>query len=273
MQLRLEDTIERFGLLSTGDRILVAASGGKDSTACLQILNSLYQDVEAITIDASIGKYSLENLDNIRKFCKENSIRLHVVSFRQEFGSSLCYLQSVLKSRGLRLNSCAVCGILKRYLINRKARELKKTVVATGHNLDDESQSILMNILRSNLELLARLGPVSGVTSSKKFIRRVKPLYFVLEKEIVDYSVKMDFPVKYSRCPCASDAYRNSVRNLLNDYESRHPGAKRNIVSYFMRRLPKLKQFNGEIASCESCGEASTNRFCRTCEILYRNLK
>jgi uncharacterized protein (TIGR00269 family) len=263
----VQDTIKKFKLLKPRDKILVACSGGKDSTTALSILHSLYKDVEAITIDASIGDYTAENLRNIRSFCDEQHIRLHVVSFREEFGYSLCYIRSILKSKGIRLNSCMICGVLKRYLLNKKARELGRSVLVTGHNMDDEAQSILMNLLRGNIELLFHLGPGSK-TRDTRFIPRIKPLYLVREQDVREYSRKMKFPVAYGRCPCSVESYRNTIRTLLATHEKKHPGTTRRIVDYLLSHLDSLPCPTQRVHRCSSCGEPCRQTHCRACQIL-----
>ena len=74
------NTIRRFSLFTKKDKILVACSGGKDSTAALYILKKLGYPVEAITVDALIGNYTKKNIENIKNFCKQHSIPLHIIS-------------------------------------------------------------------------------------------------------------------------------------------------------------------------------------------------
>ena len=261
-------TIKNFNLFNKKNKILVAASGGKDSTAILYILKKYDYNVEAITVDANISAYSKKNFENIKGFCKEQDIKLHIVCFQEEFGYSLCGLQSVLVSKGVKFKSCTTCGVLRRYLINKKARLIKPNVVVTGHNLDDEAQSVIMNLLKNNLEILARLGPKTGIIKDKKFIPRVKPFYLTSEKEIVAYSKAMNFPVIYERCPCASDSYRNHLRNLLDKMDSK---SKENVVKRFLKILPKLrKEFDTieKMNYCKNCKEPAKDQFCQTCKIL-----
>lgn len=267
---KVKQTIRRFRLLSKKDKVLVAASGGKDSTAVLYMLKKLGYNASAITIDVNLGKYSRRNIENVKKFCKESKIPLYVISIKDEFGCSHCYIRDALKTKGIRLNSCAVCGILRRYLLNKAARKLKADKIATGHNMDDEAQSIMMNFFRNTLQWSARLGPKAGNAKDKRFIPRVKPLYFIPEKQIEKYSRKMKFPVKYGRCPCASDVFRNYVRKMLDDYEKTNHDAKKNIVDYFMKILPELKKrYRTEGYSyCSRCGEPSKRDVCRTCQII-----
>lgn len=262
------NTIAKYGLISKKDRILVACSGGKDSTTALYILKKLGYNVEAITIDALIKGYSEKNLENIKKFCKEHKIKLHVVSFRDVFGCSLCYIISLLKLKGLKVNSCSICGVLRRYILNKKARALKATKIATGHNLDDEIQSVLMNLLRGKPELSARLGPITGIIKDKKFVPRVKPLYFCFEKESKRYSKMHKFPVKYEKCPCVTNAYRNYLRKLTNNIDDK---TKHNILNTFLKLLPKLKQAyrtEKQPNRCSYCSEPCMKNVCNTCKII-----
>src|SRR3989344_3956873 len=153
------DTIDKYNLFTNKDKILVACSGGKDSTAILYILKKYDFNVAAITVDALIGNYTKENLKNLEGFCRDNNIKLYKISFREKFGRSLCYIKSMLAKNGIRMKSCSICGVLRRYLINKEARKLKPKCVVTGHNMDDEAQSIMMNMLRNRLLLSARIGP------------------------------------------------------------------------------------------------------------------
>lgn len=265
------ETIQKFRFFDKKDKIIVAASGGKDSTSILYILKKYGYNVEAITINTNISKYAKTNLENIKKFCKIHNIRLHTFSFQNEFGYSLCSLQSLLVSKGAKFKSCTTCGVLRRYLINKKARKLKSKTIVTGHNSDDEAQSILMNLLKNNLEMLARLGHVTGIARDKRFIPRVKPFYLTSEEDIIAYSRAMKFPVNYQRCPCASVSYRNHIRNLLNRMNKKNPGYNKNIVNYFLKMLPDLrKKFSTKqrINCCRICREPAKENICQTCRIL-----
>ena len=268
---KVKSTIKRFNLISPKDKVLVAVSGGKDSTAVLYLLKKFGYDVEAVTVDAVIGKYTLENRRNIEVYCRENGIRLHVICFRDVFGSSLCHIQALLKQKGINLRSCAVCGVLRRYLINRFVRNAKAAKVATGHNASDEAQVYLMNLLKNKQEMNARLGPSPGIILDDNFVPRIKPLYFVTEDEVERYSRMMGLPVKYGRCPCAFDAYRNYIRDFLNEYSLVNPAVHLNIVRHFLKELPVLKKKfagGGKVHVCSVCGEPARAGVCRACQIL-----
>ena len=232
---KIVKTIKKYKLFSKQNKVGVAVSGGKDSTVCLHVLNKLGYKVVGLTVDAVIGNYTKKNLERLRTFCKQNKIPLKELCFREEFGGSLCYLRDILKEKGFKYKSCMLCGILRRYLLNKYAKHYKFNVLTTGHNIDDEAQSILMNIARNDQARLMRLGPITGIVKSKGFVQRVKPLYFCTEEEITRYSKLMGFDVIYTRCPCSVNAFRRKFRNELDQIEKKTPGVKENIDKYYMQ--------------------------------------
>lgn len=267
----VKSTIKKFNLINPKDKVLVAVSGGKDSTTVLYLLKKFGYDVEAVTVDVGVGAFSEVNLKNLEKFCREQDVLLHKLSFKDEFGCSIESAQSLLKKKGINMRSCAVCGVLRRYLINKFVRKTKTAKVATGHNASDEAQVYLMNLLKNKQEMNARLGPMPGLIRSKLFVPRIKPLYLVTEDDVEKYSKILDFPVKYGRCPCAFDAYRNYIRDFLDKYKKINPDVHLNIVKHFLKQLPKFqKRFatDKQPNECSKCGEPAKAKVCRTCQIL-----
>ena len=88
------------------------------------------------------------------------------------------------------------------------------TKLATGHNLDDEAQSVLMNVLRGDLMRLVRN---SGMDSGGRFIPRVKPLMYIQEKEIATCLMVQGEWEDLPECPYAVHALRREVRSILSE--------------------------------------------------------
>ena len=168
------------------------------------------------------------------------------------------------------MKPCSICGVFRRYLINRYSRKLKFNKIATGHNLDDEVQSVMMNQFRNNPEISARLGPITGIKDNKKFIRRIKPLYLLSEKEVTTYSYLKNFKLKFCECPYNTEAYRINVREFINKFEEKYPGTKHSIINSFLEILPDIKEkFRNaeEIRYCKKCSEPCSNEICKACGI------
>jgi len=265
-------TIRKFDLLKKTDfNIGIAASGGKDSTSLLYNLNKIASkrrklNLTAIAIDEGIKNYRNFTLKTLKKFCKDNKIELKIYSFKKEFGYTLDQL--VKKTRVYK--PCSICGTLRRYLLNKKARQLRLKRLATGHNLDDEAQSILINQFRNDIARTARLGPETGIFDDPRFIRRIKPFYLLLEKETATYAFLKNFNIHFGRCPYSKEAYRDSVKNFINDFEQKYPGTKYSIVKSFLEILPLIKKDykQGKIKSCKKCKEPSSGEICNTCKML-----
>jgi len=268
VEKKVRKTIRKHKLFMKRDKIAVAVSGGKDSTACLYILNKLGYKIEAVSVDASIGKYTRTNMENLQKVCKKYKIPLHIISFRKEFGRSLCYIRDMLKSKGIEYSSCMLCGILRRYLLNKHTREMGFDILVTGHNLDDEAQGFLMNVFRNDYKLALRQGPKPGIIKSKKFVQRVKPLYDVTEAEVIKYTKALKFPVNYERCPCSSGAYRRQFIDILDKFEEKHPSVKYNVLKFLENMGENAKKTKApKMTYCKACGEPSANEVCKTCKI------
>ncbi len=269
-------TLSKYNMIEKGDNVAVALSGGKDSSVLLYLLNKFreqYQgfDLHALLIDEGIPNYREITKKDAKKFCKQLGIPLKIISFKSEIGKKLGQL--VHKNQ----NPCATCGVLRRYFLNKGARELDATKIATGHNADDEAQSIWMNSIKGNLEFSAKLGPVTGMIVHEKFVKRIKPLYFMLEKEVLIYAKLQNLPVTFIECPNTKISFRNDIGKILNELESKYPGTKQSIINSFLEILPALKNHFREekkhLGTCKSCGEPAVKEFCRACELIRKAKK
>lgn len=266
-------TIRQYKLLEKGDHVVIAVSGGKDSLSVLNLLNKLANKkmdikITALLIDEGIKNYRNKSIENAKKFCKEKGIKLEISSYKDNFGKTL----DQMKKKNKDTIACSMCGVFRRSLLNKKARELKATKLATGHNLDDEAQSILMNQLRHNIALSSRLGPITGVKRDPRFIPRIKPFYFLTEKEVATYAFLHNLISDFNECTYCEESYRFEIRDLLNDMEQKHPGTKHAIVASFIEILPLLKnRFKDvEIKSCKQCGEPCSSEICNVCQVIEK---
>ena len=267
---KVRKTIRQHKLFKKGQHIGIAVSGGKDSLTTLYVLHKIVTPqkttkLTAILIDEGIKGYRDETFEFAKKICKELEVPLKSTSYKKEFKKTLDH---ILKNNDIK--PCTVCGVFRRYLLNNMAQKLKIDVLATGHNLDDEAQSILMNQFRNNISASARLGPITGIKKDKKFIRRIKPLYFLTEKEIMTYAFIKNLATPHNECPHSKNSYRGEMRKLINDFDKKYPSSKHSIINSFMEILPILKKNykQSEIKYCKSCGEPSSQETCKTCKLI-----
>lgn len=269
-------TISKHNLIAKDDVVCVATSGGKDSINTLY-LTSLFCKKHgikyfALAIDEGIHDYRDHTLDDLREFCGSRDIELHIASFKEYFKSTLDEMKDKA-FKELNKKPCTVCGIFRRTLLNRKSRELGATKLVTGHNMDDEAQSLLMNIVLGNMSHNASLGSITGLQENSKFIQRVKPLYFITEKESRLYALLKGFHVRFAECPNIDLSFRMTVRDELNQIEEKLPGAKNGIINSFIEIMPLLKEHYKEKKSgkifnyCKRCGDACSGEICNACQL------
>ncbi len=273
LESKVKKTISKYKLIEPKDHIVVAISGGKDSLTTLSFINKIANKqrtikITAVLIDEGISNYRSKTIVDAKKFCKKNKITLKVYSFKKEFGFTLD--QMIIK---LKMKPCTICGVLRRYLLNTKSQLLNANKLATGHNLEDESQSVIMNQFRNNVEISARMGPITGVIINKKFIRRIKPLYLCTEKEIGLFAFLNGFISGYHECPYAEQSYRQDVKDMLNNFDEKYPGTKYSIIQSFLEILPLLKnkyKSNIRLKYCISCGEPTSKEECQACQLIKK---
>ena len=197
-----ERFIQKYAMFSRDDRILVAVSGGKDSLSLWDILISLGYKADGLYlglgIDGGIG-YSDQSHLLASKFADERGLVLHVVDVEKEYGESIPVLADI-SQRG-HGKPCAVCGLTKRHIMNRVARDLGYDVLATGHNLDDEAAVLFGNTLQWSGEYLLRQGPV--LPEVPGMARKVKPLCRFYEREMTAYAILRSIDYIYEECPYA----------------------------------------------------------------------
>ena len=159
--------------------------------------------------------------------------------------------------------------MLRRKALNTAAREAGADKLATAHSLDDETQTMILNIIHGDPLRITRVKPVLPVVHPK-LVQRIKPLCEVLEREIAFYAYLRNVEFQGAPCPYAGTALRNDVRDLLNSMEQRHAGTKYTIFRSMERLRPALETLikQEELKDCGICGEPTGGEICRPCQML-----
>jgi uncharacterized protein (TIGR00269 family) len=268
-------SIAKYGMLNFDDRIAVAVSGGKDSISLLHVLAKMERfhpkaSLVAITIDEGIKGYRDEALEIAKANCKKLGVTHHIVSFRQLYGFTLDEIVARARQKGeMELTACAYCGVLRRRALNLAARAVSASKIATAHTLDDEVQTILLNIFHGDVSLLAKEGPITD-EAHPKFVRKVKPFCEIPEKETALYAYIKGVKFQGTPCPYASEALRNDIRVMLNRIEEKHAGTKFTIFNSIERIRPALDEIarKDDYEECVECSEPASRGLCKVCQML-----
>ncbi|KZX16919.1 tRNA 2-thiocytidine biosynthesis protein TtcA [Methanobrevibacter cuticularis] len=270
IQKKTIKTIKKENLIEKGDKVMVALSGGKDSVAVLDILHTLYErriiDLCAVTIDEGIANYREEGVEIAKNHAKRLGIEHKVVSFQDSFGITLDEIMKNPNHRG----SCTYCGVFRRWIINRAARDFGASKIATGHNLDDETQAILMNYLEGNIDNLTKIGAKTE-SKSKLFTPKIKPLREIPEKEVGLYSLVRDLEIHFAGCPYSQTSFRGEISEIIKNLSKDHPTIMYSTLRGFDKIKSAIKNQHSnefEFDRCQKCGEPSSNELCRACTFL-----
>jgi uncharacterized protein (TIGR00269 family) len=271
--------IQKYRMFQPEERILVAVSGGKDSLSLWDVLRRLGYAADGLYIDLGIDQgtgYSAISRQKAVAFAEANSLRLHVVDVSSTLGASIP-TATRLTHRGAQ-KPCSVCGLTKRHIMNRMARDLGYDVLATGHNLDDEAATLFGNTLTWAAGYLARQGPVLDAETG--FARKVKPFCRLYERETAAYALLRGIDYVYEECPYAEGSTSIFYKNTLSRMETERPGVKLGFYLSFLRARsagflqPPAEGPAGELRPCVSCGQPTTSddvcSFCRTWDTVRR---
>lgn len=267
---QVEKTIKEFRMFTKKDRVLVAVSGGKDSLSLWLALHRLGYETYGFHVNLGIEKwkYSKDSLEICEEFSKRIGRPLIVFDMKEEFGHSI----EEIAKKASRKDVCSVCGTFKRYLMNKVALEKGFKVLATGHNLDDETALLLSNTIRWEVGYLGRQHPV--LRESKGFARKVKPFCFLTEKETVSYAVLNKIKFLEKGCPNAREATSKIYKRALSLLEHEMPGTKLRFYKEFLKKgrpiFEKKLKTALELNECEICGMPTTAPVCSVCRILER---
>jgi len=289
VEKRVRRRVREDGLLSRDatpedpETWVIGLSGGKDSVVLTQILHETFGkdprvELVALSIHEGIEGYRDESLDACRELTADLDLRHEVVTYEDELDVRM---DDVVEEDPMDMAACAYCGVFRRDLIETHADDLGADKLLTGHNLDDEVQTALMNLLEGDVDQIAKhfdasLGGFDARAESTSFVPRAKPLRDVPEKEVALYAHLRDLPAHITECPHASEAYRGEIQRHVHELEENHPGTRHSIIAGYeeLAELAARDRRRGEegeasdLGECERCGSSTGRDVCRKCRLL-----
>lgn len=225
----MRQAVQKYGMISDGDRIAVGVSGGKDSLVLLAALNRLsgfypkHFTVVGITVDQ---RFFGENGDcsEIAAFCKAEDI---------EYTVEETDIWEIVFDRRKEKNPCSLCSRMRKGALYEKAAALGCNKVALGHHMDDAATTFYMNLL--NTGTLSCFSPKSDM--DEKGITVIRPLCLTSERDIIHVAKEMQVPIKPSVCPENGATNRAETEALLKTLEK----GRRNIKKKAIEAMQKAE--------------------------------
>jgi len=270
-ETEVHETIVSNGLFQKrGERVALAASGGKDSTVLAHVVTTLNKrydyglDLFLLSIDEGISGYRDDSLDTVKRNEETYGIPLYVFSYKDLYGWTM---DEIVQAVGTK-NNCTFCGVFRRQALDRGANLVGATKMATGHNADDIAETVLLNLLRSDVPRLGRCA--SAITGDECSLPRVKPFKYTYEKEIVMYAYFKKLDYFSTECKYSPFAARGLAREFVKDLEAARPRAIVDLVKTAERLQIKdsTKTEMRKPGTCTKCGYLSSQSVCKACLLL-----
>ncbi|CAG8537689.1 3923_t:CDS:2 [Ambispora gerdemannii] len=259
-EIEVHCTITDNKLFKSGDRVAIAASGGKVLAHIMKTLNDRYNyglDLFLLSVDEGITGYRDDSLETVKRNQQQYNLPLKIVSYGELYGWTM---DEIVKEVGLK-NNCTFCGVFRRQALDRGAVMLNTDHIVTGHNADDIAETVLMNILRGDIARLERCTEIC--TTGDGRIRRSKPFKYAYEKEIVMYAYFKKLDYFSTECVYSPNSYRGHARTFLKDLEAIRPSA---IIGEAFQIKQEVKLPTQGV--CSRCGYMSSNELCKACVLL-----
>ena len=203
---KVRNTIDKYGLIKNGDRIIVGVSGGPDSVALIYILNALKKALGVKLCIAHLDHGLRVNSKGDARFVKELAEKLSIPFYckRIDIKKLPGKLSIEEKARNARLKF--LLDSASRFNVNR---------IAIAHNFDDQAETVLMRIIRgTGLQGLSGMLPIRRMGN----VHVIRPLLMVKRKEIENFLKRKRIRFCIDESNLSKIYFRNKIRHSLLPY-------------------------------------------------------
>lgn len=222
---RVGKAIIDYKMLSEGDKIAVAVSGGKDSLTLLRLLHDrkkfvpIKYDILAVHIDLGYPRSCAKKLE---KYFKKIGVKYHIEKV------------DALKKTKRKDITCFWCSWNRRKALFSVANRYGCTKVALGHHKDDIIETILLNLFFQGE--ISAMSPKQELFKGK--IMLIRPLAYVEECMIKRFAKEEKLPNETCICPNSITSNRTKMGRIIRDLKRINPDVKTNIF----RSVKRIKK-------------------------------
>jgi tRNA 2-thiocytidine biosynthesis protein TtcA len=214
--------IEDFAMAKSGERWLVALSGGKDSYGLLALLLDLkwrgLLPVELLACNLDQGQ------PNFPKHILPDYLTANGIDHRIEYQDTYSIVTDKLPENS---TYCSLCSRLRRGHLYRIAREEGCSALVLGHHREDILETFFMNLFHGGR--LAAMPP--KLVNDEGDVLVLRPLSYCAEADLEKFAAAMRFPIiPCDLCGSQEGLQRNATKAMLDDIEKRMPGRKDTMI-------------------------------------------
>ena len=195
---KVKDFIKSEGLIDDSDKILIAVSGGRDSIVLLMLLHNLKISIEVAHCNYQLrGEESEADQNFVKGLCRKFKIPFHTKKFETVNAAKNEGISIQMKARDLRYS-----------WFHQLVKERGLTKIATAHHLDDQLETILINLTRGT-----GLKGLRGMKVKRDNI--IRPLLCVSRDEINDFIYANHIPFREDCSNASGKYFRNKIRHQI----------------------------------------------------------
>lgn len=199
MICKVKDTIEKYNMLSPGDEVIVALSGGADSMMLLHMMKEIEKEYGLKLTAAHVnhclrGSEAERDMEFVKAQCEKLSVELK------------CLVFDVKKEAEKTSESIEECGRRIRYDFFKSISENAK--IATAHNLSDSQETFFLNLLRGT-----GIAGLCGIPPVRDNI--IRPLINISSRDIREYCDKNMIGYVIDSTNDSDDYRRNYIRHNI----------------------------------------------------------
>jgi tRNA 2-thiocytidine biosynthesis protein TtcA len=220
MKKWLEKAIMDYEMIQEGDKVLIAVSGGLDSFALLDLLNSpmvFVPSFSLLAVNIDLG-FDVQ-------YCGYHILKAYLEEKKYAYVMGKTDIGPLSHSDYNRKNPCFLCSNLRRKRIFEIADETGCNKIAFAHHKDDIIETLLINMFYARE--ISTMVPNQTIFGGKLHI--IRPLAYIAEELVKRYAKEQKFPFIENPCPTSKISKRNYIKNLLCELEKDNRKIRDNI--------------------------------------------
>jgi len=213
----IQKAIEDYRLISHGDHVLAAISGGKDSLTMLHFLREIQKSGQ---VDFKLTAIHIKT-DFHCGACVHQSALTDVFD-RYDVAHVVRHIQVLDENKK---TTCFWCSWCRRKCLFEAAQELGCNTIALGHHKDDIVETTLLNLFYKGE--ISTMRPRQDLFDGK--LAMIRPLGYVAEDMVRTFAKDAGFPQQLCRCPFGAQSERKAMKNLIAQLSATQPDIRENI--------------------------------------------
>ncbi len=210
-----------YSMLSDGDHVLLAVSGGVDSLALAWVLQEwqkkapITYHLHAVHIDMNIWKKGMEGEDPVKAVhsqMRKTGLHMHVEKSLPLLGDD---------------RNCFSCSKLRRKQLFDLASRFKCNKIAFGHHKDDLLETLFINMFYSGN--ISTMVPAQQLFDGRVTV--IRPLAYLDKVEVEKIAEGVGLKAVLNLCPLSGNTQREKVQKMLENIYEQVPGAKASLFA------------------------------------------